>query len=137
MSPAMSTAENRLPIFESVESDWFRRGKHEAISAMSDQEPGHRTAEAADGWRSAADEGWRAAEALKSPSAAGPTPAGLPRRVPQANLVPGRVPEPKRGVPAGARTLGVSHAAVDGELPARSPGGARRTAGQSGPGNRK
>ena len=32
----MSTAENRLPIFESVESDWFRRGKHEAISAMSD-----------------------------------------------------------------------------------------------------
>jgi hypothetical protein len=90
----MSTAENRLPIFESVESDWFRRGKHEAISAMSDQEPGHRTAEAADGWRSAADEGWRAAEALKSPSAAGPTLAGLPRRVPQANLVPGRVPEP-------------------------------------------
>jgi signal transduction histidine kinase len=94
VSPAMSTAENRLPIFESVESDWFRRGKHEAISAMSDQEPGHRTAEAADGWRSAADEGWRAAEALKSPSAGGPTPAGLPKRVPQANLVPGRVPEP-------------------------------------------
>jgi signal transduction histidine kinase len=92
-SPAMSTAENRLPIFESVESDWFRRGKHEAISAMSDQEPGHRTAEAADGWRSAADEGWRAAEALKSPSAAGLTPAGLPRRVPQANLVPGGVAE--------------------------------------------
>jgi hypothetical protein len=87
----MSTAMNRLPIFESVESDWFRRGKHEAISAMSDQEPGHR---AADGWRSAADEGWRAAEALKSPSAAGVTPAGLPRRVPQANLVPGGVAEP-------------------------------------------
>jgi len=61
---------------------------------MSDQEPGHRTAEAADGWRSAADEGWRAAEALKSPSAAGLTPAGLPRRVPQANLVPGGVAEP-------------------------------------------
>jgi signal transduction histidine kinase len=89
--PVMSTAMNRLPIFESVESDWFRRGKHEAISAISDQEPGHR---AADGWRSAADEGWRAAEALKSPSAAGVTPAGLPRRVPQANLVPGGVAEP-------------------------------------------
>ena len=93
VSPAMSTAENRLPIFESVESDWFRRGKHEAISAISDQEPGNRTAEALEGWRSAADEGWRAAAALKSPSAVGPTPAGLPRRVPQANLVPGRVPE--------------------------------------------
>ena len=95
MPPAAVTGpENRLPIFEAVESDWFRRGKHEAISAMSDQEPGHRTAEAADGWRSAADEGWRAAEALKSPSAAGLTPAGLPRRVPQANLVPGGVAEP-------------------------------------------
>ncbi len=91
--PAMSTAEGRLPIFESVESDWFRRGRHEAISAISDQEPGNRTAGAVDGWRSAADEGWRAAEALTSPSAAGPTPAGLPRRVPQANLVPGRVTE--------------------------------------------
>jgi hypothetical protein len=91
----MSTAEDRLPIFESVESDWFRRGRHEAISAISDQEPGHRTAGAVDGWRSAADEGWRAAEALTSPSTAGPTPAGLPKRVPQANLVPGRVTEPK------------------------------------------
>jgi hypothetical protein len=93
--PAMSTAENRLPIFESLESDWFRLGRHEAISAMSNQEPGHRTAEALGGWRSAADEGWRAAEAVESPSAAGPTPAGLPKRVPQANLVPGGVTEPR------------------------------------------
>jgi len=90
----MSTAEGRLPIFESVESDWFRRGRHEAISAISDLEPGNRTAGADEGWRSAADEGWRAAKALKSPSAAGLTPAGLPRRVPQANLVPGGVAEP-------------------------------------------
>src|SRR2546423_12852523 len=61
---------------------------------MTNPNPVTRPARAADGGRSAADEGWRAAEALKSPSAAGPTPAGLPRRVPQANLVPGRVPEP-------------------------------------------
>jgi signal transduction histidine kinase len=92
--PAMSAGDNRLPIFESVESDWFRRGRHEAISAMSDQEePAYRPAEIANGWSSPADEGWRAAEALESPSAAGLTPAGLPRRVPQANLVPGGVTE--------------------------------------------
>jgi signal transduction histidine kinase len=90
--PAVNAGDNRLPIFESVESDWFRRGRHEAISAMSDQaEPAHRPAEIANGWSSPADEGWRAAEALESPSAAGLTPAGLPRRVPQANLVPGGV----------------------------------------------
>jgi hypothetical protein len=79
-----------------VESDWFRRGRHEAISAMSDQgEPAHRAAETANGWSSPADDGWRAAEAVESPSAAGLTPAGLPRRVPQANLVPGGVSEPQ------------------------------------------
>ena len=94
--PAVNAGDNRLPIFESVESDWFRRGRHEAISAMSDQaEPAYRPAEVANGWSSPADEGWRAAEALESPSAAGLTPAGLPRRVPQANLVPGGVNEPQ------------------------------------------
>jgi hypothetical protein len=92
--PALNAGDNRLPIFESVESDWFRRGRHEAISAMSDQpEPSYRPAELTNGWSSPADEGWRAAEALESPSAAGLTPAGLPRRIPQANLVPGGVTE--------------------------------------------
>jgi len=90
----VNAGDNRLPIFESVESDWFRRGRHEAISAMSDQgEPAQRAAQIANGWNSPADEGWRAADALESPSAAGLTPAGLPRRIPQANLVPGGVAE--------------------------------------------
>jgi signal transduction histidine kinase len=104
--PAISAGDNRLPIFESVESDWFRRGRHEAISAMSDQaEPAYRPAEIANGWSSPADEGWRAAEALESPSAAGLTPAGLPRRVPQANLVPGGVTEQQGAyLPAPARS---------------------------------
>jgi signal transduction histidine kinase len=94
--PAVSAGDNRLPIFESVESDWFRRGRHEIIPAAPGRaEPGHRPAEVPNGWSSPADEGWRAAEALEAPSAAGLTPAGLPRRVPQANLVPGGVTEPK------------------------------------------
>jgi hypothetical protein len=72
----------RLPIFEAVESDWFRRGRRAA------ERFGY-AGEASDGWRSPADEGWRAAEVVHAPSSGGVTSAGLPKRVPQANLVPG------------------------------------------------
>jgi hypothetical protein len=40
-------------------------------------------------WGSSADIGWRAAEQASRPSVGGTTEGGLPRRVPQANLVPG------------------------------------------------
>ncbi|GAA3236485.1 nitrate- and nitrite sensing domain-containing protein [Dactylosporangium siamense] len=43
-------------------------------------------------WRSAADEGWRAASAAQDPPLAGSTRSGLPKRAPQAQLVPGGVP---------------------------------------------
>ncbi|HEY3734897.1 MAG TPA: nitrate- and nitrite sensing domain-containing protein [Streptosporangiaceae bacterium] len=101
--PAMTAGEdNRLPIFESVESDWFRRGRHEASPAALDEvEPVSETAEIATGWSSPADDGWRAAEAVETPTAAGVTSAGLPKRVPQANLVPGGVAEPKGGYAPG------------------------------------
>src|SRR5262249_6992778 len=42
-------------------------------------------------WSSPADEGWRAAEVANSPVSGGTTAAGLPVRVPKANLVPGTV----------------------------------------------
>jgi hypothetical protein len=42
-------------------------------------------------WTSPSDEGWRAAEAVSAPSSGGLTSAGLPKRVPKANLVPGAV----------------------------------------------
>jgi hypothetical protein len=72
----------RLPIYESVESDWFRRsGKY---VAAGDGTP-------ASSWTSPADEGFRAARAVISPAAGETTSAGLPRRVPSANLVPGSV----------------------------------------------
>jgi signal transduction histidine kinase len=74
---------NRLPIFEAVESDWFRRGR-QAVGRPSTPE------KASNGWASsAADAGWRAAEVVHTPSSGGVTAAGLPKRVPQANLVPG------------------------------------------------
>ncbi|MHA6763046.1 sensor histidine kinase [Streptacidiphilus sp. PAMC 29251] len=47
-------------------------------------------ATAAGQWRASAnDEVWRRAEQVREPSAGGVLPSGLPRRVPQANLVPG------------------------------------------------
>jgi signal transduction histidine kinase len=77
---------HRLPIFEAVESDWFRRGR------QAGGQPGApEMAVAENGWTSPADEGWRAAEAVSEPSSGGITSAGLPKRVPQANLVPGAV----------------------------------------------
>ena len=53
---------------------------------------------AEDLWRTAADEGWRRAVAAAEPHDAGTTRSGLPKRVPQAQLVPG-------GVRGGTRNL--------------------------------
>ena len=90
--PPSPGEENRLPIFESVESDWFRRGKHGAnwpatVSSSS-------AVTASQGWSSPGDEGWQAAEVAQAPVSGGQTRAGLPKRVPKANLVPGGVVTP-------------------------------------------
>jgi signal transduction histidine kinase len=79
--------EHRLPIFESVESDWFRRGRHGASRAAQQVN----SVASSGGWTSPADEGWRAAEAAHVPTSGGVTLSGLPKRVPRANLVPGTV----------------------------------------------
>jgi signal transduction histidine kinase len=90
--PANGTGEqHRLPIFEAVESDWFRRGAQTAGEPGTLETTVGGTAAENGGWTSPSDEGWRAAEAAHAPSSAGVTPAGLPKRVPQANLVPGAV----------------------------------------------
>jgi signal transduction histidine kinase len=81
----------RLPIFDSLESDWFRRsgttmtGPQPALSSAAQPPADQGT------WTSPADEGWRAAQVVASPAAGETTQAGLPRRVPRANLVPGSV----------------------------------------------
>jgi signal transduction histidine kinase len=101
--PAESLAdENRLPIFEAVESDWFRHGRNAfSWSGNSSAE------EAPPAWTSPADEGWRAAETVSAPSSSGTTPAGLPKRVPQANLVPGAAAA-ATAAPAPARSAAVT-----------------------------
>jgi signal transduction histidine kinase len=82
--PSVGAAtDQRLPIFDSLESDWFRRSGKPLTSAAA-------TA-AGQAWNSPADEGYRAARIVASPEAGETTTAGLPKRVPRANLVPGSV----------------------------------------------
>ncbi|MGH3280891.1 MAG: ATP-binding protein, partial [Trebonia sp.] len=82
--PAVGGAtDQRLPIFDSLESDWFRRSGKPLSSAG--------VPAAGQAWNSPADEGWRAARIVASPEAGETTTAGLPKRVPRANLVPGSV----------------------------------------------
>jgi hypothetical protein len=89
--PPPATPDQRLPIYDSLESDWFRRsGKTMSTARPSAGAQVGQTA-AQSSWTSPADEGWRAAQALAAPSAGVTTQAGLPRRVPRANLVPGSV----------------------------------------------
>jgi signal transduction histidine kinase len=75
----------RLPIFDVVESNWFSGNSRAPGRSGS-------TASAGSGWTSPADEGWRAAQTVDSPSSGGETAAGLPRRSPNANLIPGAIP---------------------------------------------
>jgi signal transduction histidine kinase len=88
--PSVSPAQDqRLPIFDSLESDWFRRSGKGMSQASTSSAPG--PGATGGGWSSPADDGWRAAQVVASPSADETTTAGLPKRVPRANLVPGSV----------------------------------------------
>jgi hypothetical protein len=112
--PAAALGEaNRLPIFEAVESDWFRRGRPAVSRSSREERPDGGLGDSgpdsgstdSSGWTSAADEGWRAAEAASAPSSGGITSAGLPKRVPKANLVPGTVADtPATPAPALTRS---------------------------------
>jgi signal transduction histidine kinase len=81
---AASGVPARLPIYDSIESEWFRRGN----TSFNGTGPSPVVA----GWTSPADEDFRrAAETVASPVAEQTTSAGLPKRVPSANLVPGSI----------------------------------------------
>jgi signal transduction histidine kinase len=88
----------RLPIFDAVEARWFSGSREAPGSSGGTATVGRR-------WSSPADEGWRAAETVDAPISGAPTPAGLPKRLPNANLVPGAIPgtqpvAPNRSAPA-------------------------------------
>jgi hypothetical protein len=71
--PVSADDDDNLLIFAQTRSAWF------------DQDP-------AASWTSAMDLGWQAAEQASQPTIGERTGAGLPRRVPHANLVPGAPP---------------------------------------------
>jgi Major Facilitator Superfamily len=81
-APATAAPDHRLPIFDSLEAEWFRRTGNPLTT------PGARVP-AQSPWTSPADGGWRAAQATTRPATGQPTKAGLPSRIPRANLVPG------------------------------------------------
>jgi signal transduction histidine kinase len=87
-NPPENGHDQRLPIFDTLESDWFRRSGTTHATGQSQT----RVADQAS-WHSPADEGWRAAQTVAAPSTGANTTAGLPQRVPRANLVPGSVGE--------------------------------------------
>jgi signal transduction histidine kinase len=89
--PPVAAQDQRLPIFDSLESDWFRRSGKTMTAAPRGTQPATATAQTASTWTSPADEGWRAAQVVAAPAAGETTQAGLPKRVPRANLVPGSV----------------------------------------------
>lgn len=98
--------EERSPIFDAIESEWFRRGGSRPGDSGSAVENGGAAAPQASGsgngaWRSPGDDGWQAAEAASTPTSGGVTTAGLPKRVPRANLVPGAAGS-RRPAPSGA-----------------------------------
>jgi hypothetical protein len=93
------TQDQRLPIFDSLESDWFRRSGTASLSSASAAAPAAAASAVTQAWSSPADEGYRAARAAAAPESDETTTAGLPKRTPRANLVPGSV-----GNSAGAET---------------------------------
>jgi hypothetical protein len=76
MSPSNDDSDGDLLIFAQAQSAWF--------TGHADDEE-----EIPVNWSNPADLGWQAAERATSPILGDETEAGLPRRVPAANLVPG------------------------------------------------
>ncbi|MEU6739067.1 sensor histidine kinase [Streptosporangium sandarakinum] len=127
VSPLEPEREEYLPIFASVESAWFRRPDAPEPPPAAGASPAGRPAPydpltagptppagmpAADpvaaepvaaggSWHSPADAGWQAARAASEPALGGTTAAGLPKRTPKANLVPGAA----TGTPAPAAPM--------------------------------
>jgi signal transduction histidine kinase len=96
--------EGRLPIYEAVESDWFGNRRTPVGAAAA----------AGSSWRPATDRGWDAARTVLTPSSSGVTTAGLPVRVPRANLVPGTIGDPPSDAPAPARSAAATRDRLSG-----------------------
>jgi len=93
------TAE--MPIYREVEAAWFRDSRQSPMAGLgplpsdppsaSTWEPPPASAAPPPAWHTAADDGWRAARSAAEAPVRTSTRTGLPKRVPQAQLVPGGV----------------------------------------------
>jgi hypothetical protein len=80
-APVNGPDDSDLLIFAACRSAWFTDGAEDEEQLE---------------WANAADPGWEAAEQAARPAVGAETNVGLPRRVPQQNLVPGSAqPEPE------------------------------------------
>ncbi|MFI0349165.1 nitrate- and nitrite sensing domain-containing protein [Actinomadura sp. 9N407] len=99
----------RSPIFDAMRSEWFQR--------RTDQTPSE---DPVKGWESPADAGFQAAEAVREPVAGKRTPAGLPKRVPGKNRVPGAV-GPRAGASGPPQVPGPAPGTPGGSAPPPAP----------------
>jgi len=104
LPPADSSTQGQsegTPIFQEMRSAWFRQKPRVPGAGNATDRAGDDSFDSGDpastDWNTSAtadfgswaDEGWEAAEQLRTPVDAGITAAGLPRRRPRAHLVPG------------------------------------------------
>ena len=108
-SSAADTAE--MPIYQEMEASWFGTGSLRGDPTWSNPLAGeavppaprshdHTPPPRTRGWHTVADDGWRAARTVDESQVRTQTRNGLPKRVPQAQLVPGGVDD---GAPAAAQ----------------------------------
>ncbi|MEV5008105.1 nitrate- and nitrite sensing domain-containing protein [Streptomyces sp. NPDC055692] len=100
LPPAPGPGDGRTPLFDTLETNWFRGDRHQQSSEPAPASPPQQQQQpqtpaapqrpAASAWRTSPnDDLVRQAERVRQPAAGGVTTSGLPRRVPRANLVPG------------------------------------------------
>jgi signal transduction histidine kinase len=133
------------PAAASATSDWFHR--RSPVTAGSGSNPPGTASQAGSGWQSGTETSWaegrRAAQIVADPFRGDNTAAGLPRRVPRANLLPGSAGGRHAASKATSRPAdGPDAEAPAGARPRRSPemarsrlsgfqSGARRAKGQT------
>ena len=93
-SPA--DAEDTVPLYEPTAAGWFLGG---GVPAARGPGAGQVGAWTPPNWDSPADAGWHAAESAATPVRGQLTSAGLPQRIPRANIVPGSAGERARERP--------------------------------------
>nr|WP_232234663.1 nitrate- and nitrite sensing domain-containing protein [Actinoplanes sp. N902-109] len=94
--PAAAPASPAPPAVPAAAARTANAGQNGSRSAQAGPDSGNQSLprqrrSAEDAWRTAADEGWQRAMAAAQPTVTDTTRSGLPKRTPQAQLVPGGV----------------------------------------------